>query len=77
MHTEKPDIQEPRIFEVELAIQNKKKHKAAGVGHIPSEIFHAGGGKLHEEIHKPIVLIWNKDELLQEWKDPLLFQIIR
>ena len=50
-------------IEVELAIENFKNHKAPGVDHIPSELIQAGGGKLYEEIHKLIVLIWNKEEL--------------
>ena len=70
-------IPEPSLIEVELAIEKLKRHKATGVDHIPSELIQAGGGKLYEEIHELIVLIWNKEELLQEWKNPLLFQFIR
>ena len=50
------------IIEVELAIEKLKRHKATGVDYIPSELVQAGGGKLYEEIHKLIVLIWNKEE---------------
>ena len=35
------------------------------------ELIQAGGGKLYEEIHKLIVLIWNKEELPQEWKESI------
>ena len=42
----------PSLIEVELAIEKLKRHKATGVGHIPSELIQAGGGKLYEEIHK-------------------------
>ena len=37
--------------------------------HISSELIQAGGGKLYEEIHKIILIIWNKKELPQEWKE--------
>ena len=40
-------------------------------------LIQAVGGKLHKEIHKLIVLVWNKEELPQEWINPLLFQFIR
>ena len=57
------DIPEPSLIEVELAIEKLKRHKATGVDNIPSELTQAGGGKLYEEIHKLIVLIWSKEEL--------------
>ena len=56
------------LIEVELAIEKLKKHKATRVDHIPSKLIQAGGGKLYKEIHILIVLIWNKEELPQEWK---------
>ena len=37
--------------------------------HISPELIQAGGYKLYEEIHKFIVLIWNKEELPQEQKE--------
>ena len=46
-----------------------------GVDHIPSKLIQAGGGKLYEEIHKLIVLIWNKEELPQEWKESIIVPI--
>ena len=65
------------LTELQLAMENLKKHKAPGVDHIPSELIQASGGKLCEEIHKLIVLIWNKEELPQYGNTTLLFQFIR
>ena len=31
--------------------------------------------KLYEEIHKLIVLLWNKEELPQEWKESIIVPI--
>ena len=59
--TAEPDIPEPSLIEVELAIEKLKRHKATWIDHIPSELIQAGGGKLYEEIHKLIVLIWNNE----------------
>ena len=36
VYTAEPDIPEPRLIEVELAIEKLKRHKATGVDHIPS-----------------------------------------
>ena len=72
VYTAEPDNPEPSLIEVELAIEKLKKHKATGVDHIPSELFQAGGSKLYEEIQKLIVLIWNKGELPQEWKESIM-----
>ena len=66
VYTAEPDIPEPSPIEVELALEKLKRHKATGVNHIPSELILEGGGKLYEEIHILIVLIWNKEELPQE-----------
>ena len=49
----------------------KKKHKAPGVDHIPSEFTKAGEGKLHEEVHKLTVLIRNKEDMPQKWKESI------
>ena len=75
VYTAEPDIPEPSLIELELAKENLKWHKATGVDHIPSELIQAGGGKLYEVIHKLIVLIWNKEELPQEWKESIIVPI--
>ena len=36
-----------------------------------SELIQAGGCKLYEEIYKLIVLIWNKEELPQNYKESI------
>ena len=50
---------EHSLIEVELTIEKLKRHKATGVDHIPSELIQAVGGKLYEEIHKLIILIFS------------------
>jgi hypothetical protein len=48
-----------------------KKYKSPGSDQIPAELIQAGGGgeALHSEIHKLIMLIWNKEELPHQWKE--------
>ena len=43
MCTEKPDIPEPSLSEVELAIETLRNHKAPGVDQILSELIQADG----------------------------------
>ena len=64
-----PYIPQLTLLEVELAKETLKKHKAPGVDQIPSDLIQAGGDKLYEEIHNPIVLIWKKEEFPQELKE--------
>ena len=73
VYTAEPDIPEliVSLIEVELAIEYLKRHKATGVDHIPSELIQAGGDKLFKEI----LLICNKEELPQEWKEPIIVPI--
>jgi len=58
-----------------MSIENLKKHKVPRVDHIPSKLIQASGGKLYEQINKPIVLIWNKEGLPQAWKDAIIVPI--
>ena len=73
--TVEPNIPEPSLLESITRYREFKKHNAPGLHHIPSELIQAGGDKLYEEIHKLIVLIWNKEELPQEWKESIIIPI--
>jgi sorting nexin-29 len=42
---------------------------------IPAELIQAGGETLHSEIHKLIILIWNKEELPHQWKESIIVLI--
>jgi hypothetical protein len=37
-----------------------------------AELIQAGGSTLCSEIHKVIYSIWNKEELLQQWKESII-----
>jgi hypothetical protein len=63
-----PFVPEPSAAEVEVAIRKMKRYKAPGSDQIPAELIEAGGETLHSEIHKLIMLIWNKEELPHQWK---------
>jgi hypothetical protein len=61
IHTAKPFVPEPSAAEFEVAIRKMKRYKASGSDQIPAELIQAGGETLHSEIHKLIMLIWNKE----------------
>jgi hypothetical protein len=63
IHTAELFVPEPSAAEVEVAIRRMKRYKAPGSAQIPAEMIQAGGETLNSEIHKFILLIWNKEEL--------------
>jgi hypothetical protein len=73
IHTEEPFVPEPSAAEV--AIRKLKRYKAPGSDQIPAELIQAGGETLRSEIHKLIMLIWNKEELPQQWKESIVVRI--
>jgi hypothetical protein len=75
MHTAEPLVPEPSASEVEVAIRKLKRYKSPGDDQIPAELIQAGGGTLRSEIHKLIMLIWNKEELPHQWKESIMVPI--
>jgi hypothetical protein len=75
IHTAESFVTEPSAAEFEVAIRKMKRYKAPGSDHIPVELIKAGGGTLHSEIHKVIMLIWNKEEFPHQWKESIVVPI--
>jgi len=77
IHTVERLVPEPSVFEIELAIGNLKNHKSRGIDQIPAEMIKVGGRKICCAIHKPIISIWNKEELPEEWKESIIVPIYK
>jgi hypothetical protein len=75
IHTAEPLVPEPSDSEVELAIDKLKSHNSPGIDEIPAELIKAGGETIRQNIHKLITSIWNKEELPEEWKEPIIVPI--
>jgi hypothetical protein len=62
IHTAEPFVPEPSAAEVEAAIRKMKRYKAPCSDQIPADLIQAGGGggALHCEIKKIIMVIWKK-----------------
>jgi hypothetical protein len=50
-----------------------KKFKSPGSDKIPTERIQAGSETLLSVIHKLINSIWNKEELPDQWKEPIIW----
>jgi hypothetical protein len=75
VHTAELFVPEPSADEVEVAIRKLKGYKAPGSDQIPAELIQARGKIMHSEIHKLIMLIWNKEELPYKWKASIVVPI--
>jgi hypothetical protein len=74
IHTAEQFLPEPSAVEVEVAIRNLKRYKSPGSDQVSAVLFQAGG-ELHSEIHKLIMLIWNKEEFPYQWKESIVIPI--
>jgi hypothetical protein len=54
-----------------------KRYKSLGSDQIPAELIQAGGETLLPDIHKPIILVWNKEELPDQWKESIIVPIYK
>ena len=69
IHTTQLIVPESSAFDVEIGIENLKRHKSPGINQIPAELTKVWGRKIRSEIHELINTIWHKEELLEEWKE--------
>jgi hypothetical protein len=72
IQTAEPLVLDPSPFEVEIAIAKLKSYKSPGSDQIPTELIQAGGEIIASKIHKLIKSIWNKEELLDQWKESII-----
>jgi len=77
LHTAEPLVPGPSAFEIEMAIEKLKSHKPPGIYQIPAELIKAGGRTICFEIHKLIISIWNREGLLEEWKESIIVPICK
>jgi hypothetical protein len=75
VHTAEPLVPGPSRLEVEIAIPKFKNYKSPGSAQIPAELIQAGGEILLSAIHKLMNSVWNKEELLDQWKEYIIVPI--
>ena len=59
----------PNITEVARAVRQTSSNKAAGPDGIPADVFKHGGLKLQNRLLDLFILIWDKEEVPQDYKD--------
>jgi hypothetical protein len=67
----------PSTAEVEVANTTMNNYNAPGSAQTPPQLIREGGGEetLRSEIHKLIMLIWNKGEFSHQWKVSIVVPI--
>ena len=58
-----------------MAIEKLKSHKSPDIDQIPAELIKAGSRTIRCAIHALIIVIWNKEELPEEWKESIVVPI--
>jgi hypothetical protein len=77
VHTAEPLVPGSSRLKMEIAIAKLKKYKSPGSDQIPAELIQAGGEILLSAIHKLINSVWNKGELPDQWKEPVIVPILK
>jgi hypothetical protein len=72
IHMAEPLVPEPSLVELEIATGKLKSYKSPGNDQILAKLIKARSEILYSEIHKLICSIWNKEELLQQWKESII-----
>jgi hypothetical protein len=75
IHRAEPFVSQPSASEAEVAIGKLKNYRPPGFDQIPAELIQVGGEILRSEIYKLIKLIWDIEELLQQWKGSIFVPI--
>jgi hypothetical protein len=75
IHTAERLVPGPSSFEVEITIVKLKKYKSPDNDQILEEMIQAGGKSLLFKIQKLRHSLWNKEELLCQWKEAIIVPI--
>jgi hypothetical protein len=74
VHTAEPLVPDPSRPDVEIAIAKLQKYESK-YDQIPAEIIQGGGEMLLSAIHKLIYSVWNKEDLPDQWKQPIIVPV--
>lgn len=76
-----PEITEmdlcPTFDEVQTAIKGLKENKSPGVDGIQCELIKHGGELLQQRLHHLICLIWETEQIPQQWKDAKIISLYK
>jgi hypothetical protein len=69
MYTAEPFLPEPKNSKFDVTAGKLERCQSPGIDQIPAEQIQAGEKTLRSEIYKLIKLIWNKEQLPDQWKE--------
>jgi hypothetical protein len=75
IHTTEPFVTEPSAAELEITIRELKMYTEPGSNQIPAELSQARGEELRYDMHKLIMLVWNKEVFPHQWKESVVVPI--
>jgi hypothetical protein len=67
----------PTVTEMKLAMSQLRNGKAAGQDNLPSELFKCGGAALENGLLRLIHLIWEEEQVPQEFKDATIVPLFK
>ena len=77
VHTAESLVPEPSASEVEMAIENLKRHKSLGLEQIPAELIKAGSRKILPEIQNLFIRFGIRRNCLRSGRSRSLYLFIR
>jgi hypothetical protein len=77
MHIAEPLIHEPSSFELEITTEKLRMYKLPVIDQATGELVQGGRNIFRSETDKLITSIWNKGELPQQWKEPIIVPIYK
>jgi hypothetical protein len=67
----------PSYNEIFSIIKKLKLNKAAGSENIPPELLQHGGRTLKQKLYKLILMIWNNEQLPQQWDEGIICPVYK
>jgi hypothetical protein len=71
------EILSPSYNEVCSIINKLKSNKAGGTDNIIHDLIKQGGGTLKQRIYKHIIMIWEKEQLPNQWNEGINFPLYK
>ena len=75
-HTDEALVVASSVFEADMAVVKMKRCSSLAIDHISIQVIQLGGGTVQSKTHTLSISILNKEELLQQWKESVIFMYL-
>jgi hypothetical protein len=76
IHTDEAIVVGSNVFKAVMAVVKMKRCSSSVIDHIPTEVIQLGGGAIQSKAYKLSISVLNKEELLQQWKESIIFMYL-